>query len=177
VPGQAAAFLLVPTDPGGAACADAYSAMRKWKEFGLHGFLVQPSTGVGCAGAPKDVVIPARDGEGLFPRPDGRWRLILVAPDAKVRLIRSYADNELARAAADGRAWDEGRSAFRLHCGHCHGDDGADTSYANIKSLAGVAGRLTQEKIIEGGQNFGAVDLASWRKSGLDALLLFIGGL
>jgi cytochrome c553 len=177
VPGQAAGFLLAPADPSGEACEDAYRGLRKWKEFGLHSFLIQPSKGPGCSGVPNGAVIPASADDGPFPRPDGRWRLILVTPDAKVRLIRSYADNELARATADGRAWDEGRRAFSLHCGHCHGDDGAGTSYANIKSLAGVADRLTPEKIIEGGQNFGAVDLAGWRKSGLDALLLFIDGL
>ena len=58
------------------------------------------------------------------------------------------------------------------NCGHCHGNDGADTSYTGIKSLARSSRRLTGEQILEGGQQFGAVDMSSWSASAKEALLL-----
>jgi hypothetical protein len=63
------------------------------------------------------------------------------------------------------------------NCGHCHGTGGADASYAGMKTLARISKRKTDERILGGGQQFGAVDMTNWSKSAKEVLLLCIRGL
>jgi hypothetical protein len=43
--------------------------------------------------------------------------------------------------------------------------------------MAGIATRMKPDQILEGGQNFGAVDTAAWTSSLKEAVLLYIEGL
>jgi mono/diheme cytochrome c family protein len=108
---------------------------------------------------------------------DARWWLVIVDVDRRVRLIRAFPKENVKQLAAVAKQWNAGRQSFSTHCGHCHGDDGADTSYPNSKTLAGISQRLTPEQIIEGGENFGAVSVSTWSKADIDSLLLYISGL
>lgn len=74
-------------------------------------------------------------------------------------------------------AWNRGRQAFSVHCGHCHGDDGSETSYPNVKSLARITEKISDEKILTGARDFGAIDVTQWSRREQDELLLFIRGL
>jgi len=57
------------------------------------------------------------------------------------------------------------------------GDDGAETTYVGIKTLAGISTRMTGEKILDGGEQFGLVPISSWSQSDRDVLMQFIRGL
>jgi cytochrome c553 len=109
----------------------------------------------------------------------GSWRAILVDNSGIIRLVRSLTANAAGLDAARQLAadWEAGRLSFITNCGHCHGDDGSDTSYPNVKSMAGIAIRMKPDQILEGGQTFGTVDTASWTPSLKEAVLLYIEGL
>ena len=55
--------------------------------------------------------------------------------------------------------------------------NGSDTSYPNVKTMAGISTRMKPDRILEGGQMFGAVDIANWSASLKEAVLLYIEGL
>lgn len=107
--------------------------------------------------------------------PANNWRVIIVDTSGIVRLVRKVELIDSVQRVA--LAWEGGRLAFATHCGHCHGDDGTDTSYPNTKSLGGIVTRMTHEKILEGGQMFGSVDTAIWPPSLKEAVRLYIEGL
>ena len=43
--------------------------------------------------------------------------------------------------------------------------------------MAGITTRMSDEKILEGGESFGAVSISSWTKAEVNSLLLFVRGL
>ena len=106
-------------------------------------------------------------------------RLLVVDTSATIRLSQQVP---LTAQSLDGVAklvvnWESGRQIFITQCGHCHGDDGADTSYPGVKTMAGISKRMSAARILEGGQQFGAVDMSSWSQAVKDVLLLYISGL
>jgi cytochrome c553 len=130
-------------------------------EKAQHIFQVQPS----------EIAIP--DGSG------SSWFLAIADPYGIVRVVRSLSRGRagIEQATTIATDWEGGRQSFITNCGHCHGNDGADLSYAGIKTLAGISRRMTGEQILEGGQQAGAVDMTAWSQSAKDALLLYIAGL
>ena len=102
-----------------------------------------------CTAKPN-VVLPTDAAQlaTLFP-PDASireaWRLIVADPIGSVRVLKTLpvTPDGIARAIGMAATWEYGRQSFITNCGHCHGNDGADTSYTGIKSLAGVSRRLT----------------------------------
>jgi cytochrome c553 len=109
----------------------------------------------------------------------GNLRLALVDTSAILRLTEQWplTAASLERAAKLGADWEGGRQLFITQCGHCHGEDGTDTSYAGVKTLAGISRRMSAERILEGGQQLGGVDMSSWSQKVKDTLLLYIRGL
>ncbi len=112
----------------------------------------------------------------IFPSKGARsdsWRIVIADPYRTVRLVAVVptASGAITKAAEIAATWEHGRQSFIANCGHCHGDDGADTNYIGIKTLAGIFRRLPPEKILDGGQLFGAVDMSSWSRTAKDALL------
>ncbi|MBL8239985.1 MAG: hypothetical protein JNM66_21360 [Bryobacterales bacterium] len=83
----------------------------------------------------------------------------------------------MSTLGSDLVAWEQGRGSFAGHCGHCHGDDGAGTFFQGIKSMAGITTRMSDQKILEGGESFGAVSISTWTKAEVDSFLLFVRGL
>jgi hypothetical protein len=106
----------------------------------------------------------------------GSWRVIIIDSGGIVRVVRSIKAQPAGLHAARQLAadWEAGRLSFSTNCGHCHGDDGSDTSYPNVKTMAGIFTRMKPDQILEGGQTFGAVDTASWTASLKEAVLLYI---
>jgi len=43
--------------------------------------------------------------------------------------------------------WELGRATYMSRCAHCHGEDGSDTSYPEIRPLEGIGQRLNREEI------------------------------
>jgi hypothetical protein len=107
------------------------------------------------------------------------WRAVIVDTSGFVRIVRDIRTGGLGLKEAHELAstWEAGRLSFITNCGHCHGDDGSDRSYPNIKTMAGISTRMKPDRILEGGQDFGAVDTASWTASLKEAVLLYIEGL
>ncbi|MCX6593305.1 MAG: hypothetical protein NTZ56_17460 [Acidobacteria bacterium] len=105
---------------------------------------------------------------------------VLVDASQIVRLIVPLdpAGGTIPAAVTNAaRQWAAGRDAFVTHCGHCHGDDGLETTYANIKTMKAISTRLTDQKILDGAAEFGAVEVSSWSPQQRADLLLFIRGL
>ncbi len=128
------------------------------------------------------MVAPAEEISHLFGKHSGNetsWRMVIADPFKTARYVAAVpAGANAIRALVDTAAnWESGRQIFSGACGHCHGDDGADTSYVGIKTLAGISQRLSGEAILDGGRQFGAVDMTTWSSETKAALLLYIGGL
>ena len=109
----------------------------------------------------------------------GSSRAILVDNSGIVRLVRSITADPAGLDGARQLAvdWEAGRLSFITNCGYCHGDDGSDTSYPSVKTMAGISTRMKPDQILEGGQTFGAVDTASWTASLKEVVLLYVEGL
>jgi len=43
--------------------------------------------------------------------------------------------------------WELGRETYLSRCARCHGEDGSDTSYPDIRPLKGIGKRLTRDQI------------------------------
>jgi cytochrome c553 len=106
-------------------------------------------------------------------------RAVIVDGGGIIRFDDSFeASNAgLKEIAAKLVSWEQGRQAFSVHCGHCHDDDGANTSYVGIKTLAGISTRMSDNAIVAGGEQFGAVPISTWQKHEIESLLIFIRGL
>ena len=111
---------------------------------------------------------------GLHEVGSEKWRAVIVDTSGIVRLMRDFQAEHVSKAYEFASAWEAGRLSFITNCGHCHGDDGSDTSYPNVKTMAGISTRMKPDQILEGGQTFGAVDTASWTPSLKEAVLLYI---
>lgn len=168
------------TDPfAGQLCPELSKQIKLVESFGLTGTLIQAEAGsrpCGEAGRifSQDILRKVFGEDGL---PGGR--VMVVDGGGVVRFDHPLgADPDALRAAA-GRAiaWEQGRQGFSVHCGHCHGDDGTETSYPGVKSMAGLSTRLTDAKILEGAEQFGAVPVSTWSVRDMETLLVFIRGL
>jgi cytochrome c553 len=111
--------------------------------------------------------------------PDPSWRLTIADTSRIVRVATMVAATQEAAATIinTARAWENGRQSFIGNCGHCHGDDGANTDYVGIKTLTGISRRLSRQEIFDAGQQFGFVETGSWSQRAKDELFLYIQGL
>lgn len=134
--------------------------------------------------AKPNIVFPADATQlvAMFP-PGGSlkesWLLVVADPDGIVRVVKPFpgGSDGIGRATGMAATWEYGRQSFITNCGHCHGNDGGDTSNTGIKTLVGISRRLTGEQILTGGQQFGGVDMSAWSQSARDQLLFYIEGL
>lgn len=161
-------------EPG---CRALRAVAEKVMAFGLGGRVVM---GGDCGGAWKTVPAEA-DFVGRAIRPGGAGKFAVLVSDAKgivryQRVLAATAEG-VAGMGSELIAWEQGRASFSGHCGHCHGDDGTGTFFQGVKSMEGITTRLSEEKILEGGETFGAVPISTWSKGEVDALLLFVRGL
>ncbi len=161
-------------EPG---CRAVRAVAAKVTAFGLSGRVVM---GGDCGGVWKTVTAEA----GFVGRaigPGGAGKFAVLVSDAKgvVRYQRVLAQTAegVAGMGSELIAWEQGRASFSGHCGHCHGDDGTGTFFQGVKSMEGITLRLSEEKILEGGETFGAVPISTWSKGEVEALLLFVRGL
>jgi mono/diheme cytochrome c family protein len=79
--------------------------------------------------------------------------------------------------------YEAGKQRFESACVRCHGDDGDDDGYPNIKKLSGIGNRLTQTEITEHlhpltlSPDQISVRTFIFSKANLDALVLYVSGL
>ena len=154
--------------------------MEPVRSFGLAVTLVASGLGADCA--PPATLRASKPFEALLQdAATSTTALQAVVADAAgiLRMHARFEPNPSAVRAAAGVliAWEQGRQAFEVHCGHCHGDDGADKDHPGIKPLPGVSTRLPDNKILEGGEQSGSVALSTWTPRERESLLLFIRGL
>jgi len=67
----------------------------------------------------------------------------LLAFAAAVALIHAAGRPRIACADE----WELGRATYLSRCARCHGEDGSDTTYPEIRPLEGIGRRLTREQI------------------------------
>ncbi len=184
IAGDSSVVLLSPPDvPTPADCRALSNARDQLARNRVR--LVIVATSFGDCAASKERLLMVADVEdvrklfGDAPQDKPLWRSVIADPFKTVRYVAAFPSNANAIATIVNRAadWESGRQIFSGACGHCHGDDGADTSYVGIKTLAGISRRLSGEAILDGGRQFGAVDMATWSAETKAALLLYIEGL
>jgi mono/diheme cytochrome c family protein len=104
---------------------------------------------------------------------------LLLDEQGVVRLRTRASDvRGLARQLAeDIKAWHGGKQIYDAQCARCHGADGRDLSYPNVKSLAGIGNRHSKSEIIERTILTGAVDMSHMSESDKNQLALYVAGL
>jgi alkyl hydroperoxide reductase subunit AhpC len=75
------------------------------------------------------------------------------------------------------RAWKKGQAIYQGQCARCHGDDGNDTSYAQIRTLGGIGNRLAEEELLKATEATGIVDLSRFTQEELRALMTYVAAL
>ena len=159
------------------SCRALRAVAAKVTAFGLAGRVVM---GGECGGVWKTVPAEAGFvGRAIGPGVPGRFAVLVSDAKGIVRYQKVLAATAegVAGMGSELIAWEQGRASFSGHCGHCHGDDGTGTFFQGVKSMEGIATRLSEEKILQGGETFGAVPISTWSKGEVESLLLFVRGL
>lgn len=174
------AFLLLPASLPSADCKPLLTEAERVRSFGLQVTFVASSLDDSCA--PPGTLRASKPFDALLRAAaisETACQAVVVDAGGIVRMhLRFEPSPTTVRAGASVLiAWEQGRQAFSVHCGHCHGDDGADKEYPGIKPLPGVSTRLPDGKILEGGEQSGSVAISTWTPRERESLLLFIRGL
>ena len=174
------AFLRLPAALPAAACEPLLAEVERVRSFGLAVTFLASGPGDGCT--PPGTLRASKPFDALLQdaaTSTSACHVVVVDAAGIIRLHARFDPflSAMRAAAAMLIAWEQGRQAFSVHCGHCHGDDGADKEYAGIKPLPGVATRMPDNKILEGGEQSGSVALSTWSPRERESLLLFIRGL
>jgi cytochrome c553 len=159
------------------SCRALRAVTAKVTAFGLSGRVVG---GGDCGGSWKAAEAEAGFvGRAIGPGGAGRFAVLVSDGKGIVRYQRVLAATAegIGVMGSELIAWEQGRASFSGHCGHCHGDDGTGTFFQGVKSMEGSTLRLSEEKILEGGETFGAVPISTWSKGEVESLLLFVRGL
>jgi mono/diheme cytochrome c family protein len=165
--------LAAPPDPN--TCEALRRATAKLQEFGLSGEVHTAADSCSTAWRKQ----PPTNLATKLGANQTNFAAVIADAQGIVRYHRVFPQTPQGAAAleADLILWQQGQASFVGNCGHCHGEDGAGTFFQGIKTMSGITTRLSDEKILEGGESFGAVPISSWSKQEVDALLLFIRGL
>jgi peroxiredoxin len=107
----------------------------------------------------------------------GRLSVLIDEEGVVRRIVRSTGAQFIDSFAADVRAWDEGKGIYESACARCHGVDGANTGYAEIKTLSGIGNRMDETEIIRRTSLTSNVDLSSFNESRFRALAIYVAGL
>lgn len=121
-----------------------------------------------CTGAPSDVRIVFNPGASAM------QQLTAFVEAGRVRRILK---SDPAATVADVKAWEDGKAIYDAQCARCHGPDGSDMNYPEIKPLTGIGNRIDGAEIIRRTFLTGAVDLSSLSAARLRALGIYVAGL
>jgi cytochrome c553 len=103
---------------------------------------------------------------------------VLVDENGIVRcVIRARTDLLNEALVRDVQAWDDGRLIYDGQCARCHGSDGKNISYPNIKSLAGIGNHFDEAEIFRRTELTGVVDLSPLSAKDRRALSVYVAGL
>lgn len=112
---------------------------------------------------------------GLDDESTGRW--VLIDSARKIRRAGEYFGLDADQLVSIVQSWRRGKTIYEGACARCHGQDGTDTSYPNIKTLGGIGSRMSEEEIIDATEATGVVDLSSLSSADLKALAAYVAGL
>jgi cytochrome c553 len=176
--GGASALVVIARELNPEQCSELKRQTDEVRKFGLAVTIAQIPKAAACGPDTEAEVGSALAGKLQSREPSAATVLVLDGDGiARLQFHASTEDLSQKRVQRELVAWEQGRQAFSVHCGHCHGDDGAETTYVGIKTLAGISTRMTDEKILDGGEQFGLVPISSWSQSDRDVLMQFIRGL
>lgn len=162
-------------------CRALAGATERMKAFGLMGVLGGPN-GLGDPGCGKVWGYGEIRDSAFLERARARaaGMAAVVVDGAGVVRFEARAGRtaegvgELARELI---RWEQGRASFAGHCGHCHGEDGRGTFYQGVRSMEGIALRMSDAEILDGGERFGAVPISTMGAEEVRNLLQFVRGL
>lgn len=98
-----------------------------------------------------------------------------VDSDGIVR--RTMRGPDTRRFLDDTAAWFDGKVIYEAECRRCHGVDGLDDSYSGIKTIAGIARRIPENRILEFAERTGNTDLHALDERRRRALAIYVAGL
>ena len=110
----------------------------------------------------------------------GASAMALIVDDSMhVRLRTPFERDDAGYGAlfAMVNRWLQGRLAYEVNCGHCHGFDGAQASAPETKTLVGITRKYPDDKVLELGSLFGGVDMTGWSAAKKETLLTYLRGL
>jgi cytochrome c553 len=176
--GGAMALVVIERELSVEQCSELKRQADEARRFGLAVTIARIPNVAACGPDAAAEAGPALSGK-LKRREQSAAAVLVLDDGGIVRLHFDASAEDLGqkRVQRELVMWEQGRQAFSVHCGHCHGDDGADTTYAGIKTLAGIATRMSTEKILDDGEQFGLVPISSWSQQDRDVLMQFVRGL
>jgi len=123
------AFIRMPAALPAAACEPLLAEVERVKSFGLAVTFVASGPGNGCT--PAGTLRASKPCDALLQdavTSASAFHALVVDATGIIRLHARFDPSLSAMRAAAAMliAWEQGRQAFSVHCGHCHGDDGAD---------------------------------------------------
>ena len=135
-----------------------------------------------CPDTPQTVSVvydPDRNVANLYGTAQGQRVGILTDEQGIVRrIVRASGVSQFASTlAGDIKAWEEGKGIYEATCARCHGSDGANTGYAEIKTLNGIGNRMDEAEIIRRTSLTSNVDLSSFNDARFRALAIYVAGL
>lgn len=111
-----------------------------------------------------------------FEANENRMGVLIDENGVTRRVVRTNVEFE--RTLADGvRLWIDGKAVYDAQCARCHGADGSETTYPEIKSLLGIGNRLSESEILRRTSLTGAVDMSGWTERQSQALAVYVAGL
>lgn len=82
-----------------------------------------------------------------------KFLLAIIDAANQCRLVEGIDDLSADAILDFARTWERGKRVYQVYCARCHGDDGSDQGYPAIKTLNGIAERMSVEEI----------DAATWQ--------------
>lgn len=114
-----------------------------------------------------------------YPETATKNTVLFIGPDRRIRRVELQApgdeDSGLIYRRAD--QWHEGQRLYGLYCARCHGPDGTDTSYPNIKRLDGIGATLDEREIIDNTRATAFVNIDALPRDEREALAVFVASL
>ncbi len=181
---SAQGFILLAAKPDPETCRELGAAVALAARFGVSGRIITPAglPDPACGSAWKhqelaDTAFLKRAGAKTT---DGAAFAILIVDGKGIIRYHKIAPATVDGARETGRElvlWEQGRGAFSGHCGHCHGDDGLGSFHEGVRPLTAITTRMSDARILDAGERFGAVSISTWSAGEVNALILYLRGM
>lgn len=177
-------LVFLPKPASLAACTEELAALRGLRDslnkFGITVVAIIQAPQAACPANEADAPAVIYDTDGRLAgsyKTDGKQLGVLVDELGLIRRIIRAPDGFIGKATNEVKAWDEGKATYDAMCARCHGADGKNTNYPEIKKLDGIGNRYSEAEILRRTYLTGAVDLSGLNDARQAALANYIASL